>query len=162
MTIKLNDSFFNQLLLKASESPRKRSHYNLHKDLNESVQRLCIGLKKGTYVRPHHHPQGNKWELMLVLRGSICLILFDKAGSILEKLLLNPGSSLSGVEMEPSTWHTIFPLTEEAVIIETKEGPYIPTEESDFASWAPAEGDASVMEFLSWLSKAKTGERYSA
>ena len=99
---------------------------------------------------------------MLVLRGSICLILFDKAGSILEKLLLNSGNTLSGVEMEPSTWHTIFPLTEEAVIIETKEGPYIPTEGSDFASWAPAEGDASVMEFLSWLGKAKTGEQYSA
>jgi hypothetical protein len=82
--------------------------------------------------------------------------------TLIEKLLLNQGNTLSGVEMKPSTWHTIFPLTEEAVIVEIKEGPYIPTEESDFASWAPAEGDASVMEFLSWLDKAKVGEKYCA
>jgi len=45
MNIKLDDNFFQQLVLDASKSPRKRSHYNLHKEMNEPVQRLCIVLE---------------------------------------------------------------------------------------------------------------------
>ena len=158
--MKLDDEFFQQLILEASKSPRKRSHYNLHKELNEPVQRLCIALKKGTYVRPHHHPKSNKWELMLALRGSVALLVFDKDGVILERLLLNQNDSLSGIELKPNTWHTVFPLTDDAVILEIKEGPYTPTEESDFAPWAPEEGDNEVMQFLRWIENARPGEKY--
>lgn len=160
MKIKLDDNFFQQLLLQADESPRKRSHYNLHTDLAEPVQRLCIGLKKGSYVRPHHHPQNNKWELMLALRGSVVLIIFDAQGMVLEKTVITPGNALSGIEMKPGTYHTIATLSDEAVILEVKEGPFIPTAESDFASWAPAEGEAAVAEFQDWLDKANPGELY--
>ena len=162
MNIKLDDTFFEQLLSQASESPRKRSHYNLHKELSEPVQRLCIALKKGTYVRPHYHPKKNKWELMLVLRGELSLIIFEKDGKIIEKLSLSPGSTLSGIEMKPNTWHTIVPITDDAVIIEVKEGPFTPTQESDFASWAPLEGDEQVISFLDWLEDAKLGDKFNA
>ena len=162
MSTKLDEVFFKQLLLQASESPRKRSHYNLHKELNEHVQRLCIGFRKGTYVRPHHHPQNNKWELLVALRGAVRLIIFDPEGEILERLTLSHGDSLSGIEMMPRTYHTLYPLTDEAVILEVKEGPYTPTEEGDFASWAPREGDANAMKFLAWLDTAKPGEKYTA
>ena len=162
MNLKLDDDFFEQLLLQANESPRKRSHYNLHKELNEPVQRLCIALKKGTYVRPHHHPRKNKWELMLVFRGEVNLVIFEQDGVILEKLSLSSGSTLSGIEMEPNTWHTIVPVTDDAVIIEVKEGPFTPTQESDFASWAPLEGDEQVISFLDWLENAKPGDKFNA
>jgi len=160
MTIKLDDGFFQQLVLDASKSPRKRSHYNLHKEMNEPVQRLCIALKKGTYVRPHHHPKSNKWELMLALRGSVVLLVFDNDGVILERLILNQNDSLSGIELKPDTWHTVFPLTDDAIILEVKEGPYIATEKSDFALWAPEEGDHDVTDFLLWLENARPGEKY--
>jgi len=160
MTFKLNNEFYEQLLFQAYESPRKRSHYNLHKELSEPVQRLCIALKKGTYVRPHHHPKSNKWELILSLRGTVNLIIFNKEGIILEKMSLSPGETLNAIELEPNTWHTIFPLTEDAVILEVKEGPFTPTNECDFASWAPAEGTEHAMQFLSWLENAKPGEKY--
>ena len=162
MNIKLDDSFCEQLLLQASESPRRRSHYNLHKELNEPVQRLCIALKKGTYVRPHHHPKSNKWELMLALRGTVSLIIFNNEGTILEKLSLSHGDTLSGIEMKPNTWHTVFPLTDDAVILEVKEGPFTPTQKSDFASWAPVEGEEQVITFLKWLEDASPGERFNA
>lgn len=161
MNIKLDNQFVEQLLLRASESPRKRSHYNLHKDLNEPVQRLCIAFKKGTYVRPHHHPNNNKWELMLPLRGTVCLVIFNKEGVILEQFSLSQGESLNGIELEPNTWHTVFPVTDDAVILEIKEGPYTPANESDFASWAPAEENENVIHFLSWLETATTGEKYT-
>ena len=157
----LDDCLFNELLNRANESPRKRSHLNLHEELDEPVQRLCIGLKQGTYVRPHHHPKSNKWELMLALRGSVALIIFDRDGVVLERLCLSAGDSICGIEMQPNTWHTVYPLTDEAVILEVKEGPYTPTEESDFASWAPVEGDSDVGDFLEWMGDAEIGESYN-
>ena len=161
MNLKLDNDFFEQLLLQAHESPRKRSHYNLHKELNEPVQRLCIALKKGTYVRPHHHPKSNKWELMLALRGAVSLVIFNEGGVILEKHSLSHGETLNGIELEPNTWHTVFPQTDDAIILEVKEGPFTPTQESDFASWAPAEGEEKAIHFLSWLESAAPGESYN-
>ena len=160
MNIKLNDDFFQKLILQANKSARKRSHYNLHKELNEPVQRLCIALKKGTYVRPHHHPEINKWELMLVLRGIVALFVFDNDGVIIERLLLNQNETLSGIEIKPNTWHTVIPITDEAVILEIKEGPYTPTKDSGFASWAPEENTHDVVHFLQWLENAEPTEKY--
>ncbi|MCG7536531.1 WbuC family cupin fold metalloprotein [Pseudoalteromonas sp. OOF1S-7] len=161
MSLKLDKAFFEQLILKADESPRKRSHYNLHQDLNEPVQRLAIALKKGTYVRPHHHPKSNKWELMLALSGSVMYVVFNDAGTILEKLTLSPGETLSGIETRPNTWHTVYPLTDHAIILEVKEGPYTPSAKSDFAHWAPEEGSEHSAEFQTWLSSALPGEQYA-
>lgn len=161
MNLKLDNQFFEKLLSQAYESPRKRSHYNLHKDLNEPVQRLCIALKKGTYIRPHHHTLSNKWELMLSLRGTVSLIIFNKEGTVLEKFSLSQGETLNGIELDADTWHTVFPLTVDAVILEVKEGPYTPTQKSDFAPWAPVEGDDQVIHFLDWLEVASPGDKYT-
>ncbi len=158
MTIKLDEVLFHQLLLKAGDSLRKRSHLNIHKDFNEPVQRLCIGMKKGTYVRPHHHPARNKWELIIVLKGKLALLIFDSQGVVTERIVLGQGEVLSAIELPANTWHTVFPLTDEAIILEVKEGPYIPAEPSDFASWAPEENTPEVEGFLSWLAHAKPGQ----
>jgi len=162
MNIKIDDAFCEKLLLQASESPRKRSHFNLHSDLNEPVQRLCIALKRGSYVRPHHHPKSNKWEMMLAIRGAVSLMIFDQEGKVLEKLVLSPGESVNGIEMKPNTWHTVMPLTDDTVILEVKEGPFTATKDSDFASWAPLEGDDTVVEFLSWAEGANPGDIFTA
>ncbi|CAA6804826.1 MAG: Unknown protein [uncultured Thiotrichaceae bacterium] len=157
---KFGDNLFDELLVAANESPRKRSHHNIHKDLDEPVQRLCIGLKKGTYVRPHHHPQKNKWEMMLVLKGAVAVVIFDIDGKVTDKLELSAGGALCGIENEPNTWHTLFPLSDEAVIMEVKEGPFTPSVASDFARWAPQEGDDDVNDFLAWLEQTDIGEQY--
>lgn len=160
MNLKLDNAFFEQLLIKANESPRKRSHFNLHSELDEPVQRLCIALKKGTYVCPHHHPKSNKWELMLPLRGQVAIVIFNEDGKILEKQTLGEGEALRGIELEPNTWHTLYPVSDDVILLEVKEGPFTPTDQSDFASWAPNEGESGVAEFLKWLKLAEEGEQY--
>lgn len=160
MHTKLNNTLFDALLLEANNSTRKRSHFNLHSSHEDQVQRLCIALKKGTYIRPHHHPQKNKWELMLPLRGEVALVLFDSQGTITEKLTLTAANDLSAFEMPPNTWHTVFPITDDAIILEVKEGPYTPAQETDFATWAPAEGNNDVDDFLTWLEAANVGQTY--
>lgn len=158
---KFDQQLFNALLADAEKSPRKRSHRNIHSDLNEPVQRLCIGLKKGTYIRPHYHQARNKWELMLVLNGSVAYCIFDAKGVLLEKITIGAGESTVGIEIPPKTWHTLLPITEDAVIFEVKEGPFTPSKPSDFASWAPAEGEPAVTSFLDWLADALPGDSFA-
>jgi cupin fold WbuC family metalloprotein len=164
MKTPLDENLFRKLLSEAEQSPRKRSHLNLHKDFHNPVQRVCIALKNGTYVRPHCHPQENKWEMTLVLMGTVVLLLFDKEGRVQERLELSAAGSLTGIEIEPNSWHTIFPLKDDAVILEIKEikeGPYNPADPIDFAPWAPAEGDDEVLQFLEWAQHASEGESYT-
>jgi len=125
-----------------------------------AVQRTCVALKLGTYVRPHRHPQANKWELLVILQGALGLLLFEEDGSVRERLELAPGMDMSAVELEPNTWHTIFPLGGDAVILDIKEGPYDPAAPINFVSWAPEERDAGVVQYLRWLETAKCGERH--
>ncbi len=158
--IMLDDKMFGQLLDEAVNSPRKRSHQNLHKTFDDPVQRLCIGLIKGTYVRPHYHPQENKWEMMLVLRGSVGVLLFDHSGAVEERLELSSAGPLTSVDILPGTYHSVFPLTDKAILLEIKEGPYTPFEPENFAAWAPVERDSGVEGFLQWAEGAKVGETY--
>ena len=161
MRHKLDNTLFDDLIQQAKQSPRKRSHFNLHQSLEEPVQRLCIGLVKGTYVRPHYHPQANKWELLMCLQGTVGLVIFDREGQILDRYTLGPNETISATESEANTWHTVYPISDEAIIFEVKEGPYTPTEPSDFAAWSPPEGDTAVTDFLDWVETAKAGEHFS-
>ncbi|MDH4099604.1 MAG: WbuC family cupin fold metalloprotein [Nitrospirota bacterium] len=160
MIRRINDAFFDELAQKASQSPRKRSHHNFHKQHGEPVQRLCIALDRGTYVRPHKHPEANKWELMLVLRGAVELLIFSRSGEVLSRLHLSSDGPERGVEIRNNTWHTVFPLEDGSVIIEAKEGPYAPVSPDSFAHWAPEEGSDEVAAFLEWAGRAKPGDRY--
>ncbi|EHW2654358.1 WbuC family cupin fold metalloprotein, partial [Escherichia coli] len=42
-----------KLLLLASGSERLRAHFCLHNSHQDKVQRILIGLNKGTYIPPH-------------------------------------------------------------------------------------------------------------
>jgi cupin fold WbuC family metalloprotein len=156
----LDDELFQGLLSEAELNVRKRSHFNLHEGPKDSVQRLCIALKSGTYVRPHYHPEKNKWEMTLVLKGEVGILLFDYTGVVTKRMELSLTASIRGVEIGPKTWHTTFPLSEEAVIMEIKEGPFIPIEPGSYATWAPVEGGNEALKFLDWVKGAVPGDSY--
>lgn len=162
MTQKIDQTLIQQLIQQAEESPRLRSNVNFHTEMDDPVQRLLISLKKGTYVRPHHHPKAGKWELLLAVHGEIGLVLFHPDGTIQEKMLLSKGDTVMGAEMPPDTWHTLYPVSDAAVIFELKNGPYTPAEPTDFAAWAPAEGEAECTRFQTWVEQASVGDKYLA
>ena len=96
----------------------------------------------------------------MVLRGEVALLTFDDQGVVQERMTLTPGQGDFGIELAPGTWHTVLPLSEQAVIMEVKEGPYTPAQPSDFAQWAPAEGEPEVSAVLQWLENAASGEQF--
>lgn len=95
---------------------------------------------------------------MLALQGESTLIIFDNDGTVLERHTLGLTGSTAGIELQPNTWHSIFPQSQDSIILEVKKGPYTPSVKSDFADWAPDEGDDNVDAFLHWLESAQSGD----
>jgi cupin fold WbuC family metalloprotein len=154
----INNEILRSLITKAKESPRKRAHFNLHPELNDPVQRLCIAMEPDTYIRPHRHSDPETWEIIMILRGSLALLFFDDKGKVLERTILSAGGQVTAVEFPQNTWHAPLSLETGTVVFEVKQGPYKPIEETHLASWAPSEGNAETSKFLAWYKKAKVGD----
>ena len=53
--------------------------------------------------------------------------------------------------MAAETWHTIFALSNVAILLEVKSGPFREELGKETALWAPAEGSAEGAAFLEYL-----------
>jgi len=147
------------LSAEAVQSPRKRAHHNLHAMLTDPVQRLCVAIEPGTYVRPHRHADPLTWEVFLMLRGSAVFLSFDDSGRVTEQLVLAVGGPVHAVEIPAGAWHTIASLEAGSVFFEMKLGPYKAPLATNSAAWAPAEGDTECVRFEAWYRTAQVGDK---
>jgi len=134
----------------AKSAARLRTNLNLHDSPDAPVQRLFVSTEPETYIRPHRHPRANKWELFVVLRGEIDLLIFSDSGKLLERINMSP-TATQAVEIPAGTWHSYACKQPGTLALEVKEGPYIPTPEPDFAPWSPAEGSEESSAYLAWM-----------
>lgn len=156
---KIDSTVLDSLAKQAKESPRHRAHFNLHQDLGDPVQRLCIAMEPETYVRPHRHSDPETWEVLMILRGTLALTIFDDHGTVLERTVLDAKGPVTAVEFLQNTWHAPVSLEPGTIVFEIKQGPYRPIAEINLASWAPAEGKPGAEQLLAWYKTAKTGDK---
>jgi cupin fold WbuC family metalloprotein len=135
----ITDALLAALSRQAAASPRGRQNRNFHA-MEEPAHRLLNALEPGTYVRPHRHLDVNKAETAIALTGSTGVIVFDDAGTILEKQRLSSAGPVRGVDTPAGTWHTFVALEPGCVFFEAKAGPYAPPSGDEIAPWSPAEG----------------------
>lgn len=148
----VTDNLFEEVSAAALKSTRKRSNYNFH-ELQEVYQRFLNVLTYGTYVQPHKHENPPKPESFLVLKGELGFFIFDDGGNIVNKYRLSEKGPIYGIDIQPGLWHSIVCLTEVCVCFEGKSGPYNPSNDKEFAAWAPSEADDNRMEYLQFLEK---------
>lgn len=141
----------------ARQSIRKRQHLNIHKNFDDPCQRFFNSIAKDSYIRPHRHSLDPKTEDLFAVRGVFALVIFDETGSVIEverfgteKYGGAKGMAV-GVELAPTAWHTVVALTADAVMLELKAGPFIPTAAKELAPWAPEEGSAAASAYLQSL-----------
>jgi cupin fold WbuC family metalloprotein len=146
-------ALIDQLAVQATASPRKRTHHNLHASPEDRVQRFFVCADRDTYFRPHRHL--TKSELAVVLQGRFDVVLFDASGRILDRWAVGEGTPGFAYETPSATWHTLIAQTDGATFLEIKEGPYDPKTATEFAAWAPPEGDAAAGAYLEWLRTAQ-------
>lgn len=153
----IDAALLGRLHAEAVQSPRLRTHHNLHATLDAPIHRMCMAMEPGTYVRPHRHP--DKWELLLIVTGDMRVLTFDDAGTVLTRTRLSAGGETYGLETPADTWHGVVTLAPRTVVLECKAGPYVAVAEKDFAGWAPPEGDVRATEFERWYRAAQPGDR---
>lgn len=146
----LDRDLFTELTAKAVQSPRQRSHHNLH-EMEEPCHRLAVGLQPGTYIPPHRHLALDKAETLLVLQGRIGLLLFGDHGELQETRLIEAGGDCLGVDLPPGQFHALVVLAPDSVLFECKAGPYRPLGAGEHASWAPREGEPAAADYLAWM-----------
>lgn len=154
----ISNQQLTDLLATAGTVPRRRSHLVIHESSEDAVQRLFIGLKKGSYIRPHCHP--DMVELGIVISGDCDFLAFDEKGVVTRRVKFGPKEEYLAFDLQPGEWHSLVVQSDEALFLEAKPGPYRPETVSKFADWAPPEGDEGVPQFLDWLTGAQVGDSY--
>lgn len=146
----LDQSLFAELAEKAATNPRGRQHHNFHQ-MDEPCHRMAVGLQPATYIPPHRHLSADKAETLLVLKGRLGLLVFDEAGHVLAKRVLQAGGECVGVDLPAGVFHGLVVLEADSLMFECKSGPYRPVGEGELAAWAPREGEPAVAEYHAWM-----------
>ncbi|KRT53878.1 WbuC family cupin fold metalloprotein [endosymbiont of Ridgeia piscesae] len=155
----LDDSVIAGLIESSRNASRRRSHHCFHADHSEMVQRMAMAAQPGTYYRPHRHLAPSTWEFLIILQGCCGHLTFDESGAVLSRTELNAAGPVRGLEVAAGVWHALVALAPDTLLFEFKQGPFKPIAEADFASWAPAEGEAAAAQFEAWFRQAGVGER---
>lgn len=147
----------NELCVRSKQSYRARQHVNLHIDYSELSQRVLNAIEVSSYIRPHRHALDPKTESLFALRGTFALIVFNELGVVQQVIgfgtehYLGDGVGNLGVEVAPGTWHTVLALVPDSVLLEVKAGPFDPSAAKEYPLWAPEEGTAESVDYLSEL-----------
>lgn len=59
-----------------------------------------------------------------------------------------------GVELNPGVWHTVLALTEGAILLEMKAGPFQETAAKELAPWSPEDGTFEAVQYVKNLQEA--------
>lgn len=121
----LEPASLNQLYDDAS-SDRLRSHFMLYANHSEKVQRQIIAMLKGSYVEPHYHELPHRWEMFLLLHGEIRVCLYSITGTVSLDLIISENDPLPLIQFFPGYIHSVECLSERALLLEVKEGPFDP------------------------------------
>jgi cupin fold WbuC family metalloprotein len=153
----ISGSLFDTVEALAEASPRLRMNHNFHSGPADNPHRFLNVLLRETYIRPHRHLAPPKSESFLVLEGIADVILFDEDGAITARHQLgveSPEGHLWGVDIPPGVWHTILARTKRVVCFEVKPGPWVASNDKEFADWAPAENDPEAAAYCNGLLNA--------
>lgn len=152
----LPHALLDELAASAAASARRRAHHNIHANPADPVQRFIVVAQPDSYFRPHRHLA--RAELAVILRGRVEVLTFDEHGRVTARYAVGEGTANMAYETPAATWHTLIAAANGAAFLEVKEGPYDPATMSEFAAWAPAEGDPAVARFQQWLRTAVGGD----
>ena len=137
-----HQDFLEDLLAKASESPRLRQNFDLRTTEADTSQRMMNALQPGTEVPIHRHEKTS--ETVVCLMGRLEEIIYEEVVEYVSELtsrtedvmqrrtfkevtrhLLCPNEGRHGIQIPAGVWHTIRVL-EPSVIFEAKDGCYKP------------------------------------
>ena len=135
----------------AAARPAGRARVMFHRDAADGLHEMLIAARAMTIWPPHLNEGGAKsWT---VLDGAIAYVQYTPPGDIADIRHLAPAGSHapSFFRLSAQLWHTIVPLSDMSVYLETKRGPHRQTR---FADWGPqSPDDEAARELLERVQK---------
>lgn len=147
-----DDALFGRVAAEAHRSPRRRMNYNFHRSPDDPVNRLLNVMHCGSYLPVHRHLSPPRSESCVVLRGSVGVTVYGDDGSVTERRIVSATGPCCGFDIEAGVWHGLVVLSDDTVLFEVKQGPYVPIAPDNIAPWSPPAEDArAVAEFIKEL-----------
>ena len=87
-----NNKIFKKLIKLAENSDLSRSRICIHTNNNAKTNEMIIALKKGSYIRPHIHPN-LKSESYHLIKGRMTVFVFDKKGILKKKIKMGEANT---------------------------------------------------------------------
>lgn len=120
----IDKELLDNLTEQAKASQRLRQHYDLRNSPEDHSQRILNALEPGTVLPIHRHPESS--ETVIMLRGKGRWNYYDDNGNLTETFLLSADGDLRGLSVPKGQWHNTECLESGTVILECKDGKWIP------------------------------------
>ncbi len=133
-SVRVDEEVISKLKTIAKQRGDENARFCLHQSPNDLFHEMVVLLHKRKYYRPHKHPA--KDESSHVIEGSMGVFVFDDNGDIGDACLLeNRGNFLYRVGA--NAYHTVLPLTDQVIFLESKLGPFQSEQDKIYPVWAP-------------------------
>lgn len=119
----------------ASENKRKIIRLCTHSSKKDKVHQMFIVHPKNYFVQPHMHTQG---ESMIILKGMVDVIIFNKKGSVIKIIEMGPQTSKKFFyyKLPKNTIHSFIIKSKILIFYEVTQGPFKKTN-MICPTWAP-------------------------
>ena len=145
----LDNKLFDEILLQAQESPRRRMNFDLRTqaqipgqagndvkgdagnvEWKDQSQRMLNVLMTDTVIPIHRHNDTS--ETVIVCRGKVREEFYDAEGNRTAEFVLEAGGECPGIQVPMGQYHTLVCLEDGSVIFEAKDRAYDPAGTEDF------------------------------
>ena len=128
--MKIDDRLLDSLTEQAKVSERLRMNMDLRNSPADTSQRMLNAIEPGSEVPIHRHCTTS--ETVVVLRGRLIEVFYDDLECrCTDAIELSADGPVRALNIPAGQWHTVRVLESGTVIMEVKDGPYIPTSPTD-------------------------------
>lgn len=128
--MKITKAILDSLTEQAKTSPRLRMNLDLRDSSNDQSQRMLNAIEPGSHIPIHRHRHSS--ETVVCIRGSLVWEYYDDLERICtERIELSPNGSTVALNIPAGQWHTVKALESGAIILECKNGEYLPLSPED-------------------------------
>jgi cupin fold WbuC family metalloprotein len=132
----VDDTMIDDVITRARSAERRRSRLLLHRSPDELLHEMIIALPRDSCDIPHKNFRSGK--SFHVLRGGMTVMVFSDDGTTVTPLFAEAAGRRmpSLVRLNDPYFHTIIPMSDYVVFVETNMGPFTGNE---FAPWSPTD-----------------------
>jgi cupin fold WbuC family metalloprotein len=147
-TVVVDADLIKSVIDRARVAPERRARALLHPSANDSLHEMVIALPRDSCDVPHINFKSDK--SFHIIEGELVVMIFSDDGRDVTATSLSASNTSRGrmLRLVNSHWHTIIPLTEYSVFIETIIGPFVGNQ---FAPWVDPKGTEGWENFVAEL-----------